>query len=381
MNRNVESEADLSRNLADALIGNDPLRLEPVNNTSSEKTGDSREGTLLGNLPLRELVARIARDSDLSALHELHNRRTLFSFREDYRLLLANYLNRLRESATAGGWEAHSDRAYDLTLDKFSHFPNDGTGQTDCRNYFNAALRVLEQRMPHSELRGELLLAQILQRLIYKHFQHSLRESKRNGLMTRYEWEFLSGKLMLLMPRSMTGSERRRWLEENVPDIIPSRLGERNRIQALIDDAFADSQLPLDEEVDGYLQSSSWPDSISVHGLAQTLASEKADGILELRPTIQGLGVEKLEALIHRIFDQLSEGALRDGEIAHEFGLTTATFSRFAGSQWNASDLKGVIPDLWRNLARLLASHEDFIAAATEAGIWNRVVAIQRASQ
>ena len=56
--------------------------------------------------------------------------------------------------------------------------------------------------------------------------------------------------------------------------------------------------------------------------------------------------------------------------------LSKATLSRFAGTKWSAQTDSGrasFVPDLWRNTARTLAGHPDFVVAAKEAGVWQQV--------
>ena len=58
--------------------------------------------------------------------------------------------------------------------------------------------------------------------------------------------------------------------------------------------------------------------------------------------------------------------------MADSFGLSAATFSRFAGSRWRKAS-QGQVPDLWMNTAEMLASHAVFTEAAEEAGVLGQV--------
>ncbi len=75
----------------------------------------------------------------------------------------------------------------------------------------------------------------------------------------------------------------------------------------------------------------------------------------------------------------MSEGDYRDCVLARGFGLSKATFSRFAGSRWQIHS-DGPIPDLWANTAEVLAHHTPFIQAAKDAGVWPRVTKVLRES-
>ena len=75
--------------------------------------------------------------------------------------------------------------------------------------------------------------------------------------------------------------------------------------------------------------------------------------------------------MVQYVFNKIVEDDYHDIEVAKIFGLSKATFSRFAGSRWNVS--KQHIPDLWLNTAQVLSIHPDFKEAALEAGVWKQV--------
>jgi hypothetical protein len=324
---------------------------------------------------LERLLGQIVSAVDAEALCEFHDHRTIFSFGDSSELLFAEYLSRLKEGVSAQSWGRHAQAAYDLTVDKFSHLPEGGG--IDCRNYFRGTLKTLASVPMEGELQRELALAEILQRLVYRHFELSLKECCRSESMTRYEWWFPAGTLSLLMPRTVSGSERSRWLQEHVPDVDPRRANERERVQAMIDEAFGSSDPVSFDDAMAATELTCLPwemvESISCDGLAKTIAAEKAACLLEQRPAIQALGATRLHEMVLRIFDALADGDFRDGEIAQAFGLSKATFSRFAGSQWN---VEGGVPDLWKNTAKVLAAHDELIEVAHDAGVWSRVVTV-----
>ena len=79
----------------------------------------------------------------------------------------------------------------------------------------------------------------------------------------------------------------------------------------------------------------------------------------------------RLKKMILQIFNELPNDEYEDTKIASAFGLSKATFSRFAGSKWNENDSQ--IPDLWLNTAQILSKHEIFMELAEKAGIWEKV--------
>ena len=72
-----------------------------------------------------------------------------------------------------------------------------------------------------------------------------------------------------------------------------------------------------------------------------------------------------------QLFTGLENEEFRDVEIANEYGLTKATFSRFAGSKWKHAN--SPIPDLWRNTAHVLSCFLVFRETAKSAGVWDQV--------
>ncbi len=76
------------------------------------------------------------------------------------------------------------------------------------------------------------------------------------------------------------------------------------------------------------------------------------------------------------IFAALDSGEYDSGKIAGSYGLSKATYSRFAGThRANLSDETDShgMADLWENLAGVLASHAKFAEAARSAGVWDQV--------
>jgi hypothetical protein len=123
-------------------------------------------------------------------------------------------------------------------------------------------------------------------------------------------------------------------------------------------------------------------EQVTVDGLAKTVADEKAENIKHQRQTIQKLGKKKLKKLIHTIFNAMACGEYVEYRIAASYGLSPATFSRFAGAHWNKNDDDiSSVPALWSNVAHTLAGHLKFVTEAKKAGVLKRVNAILEAEQ
>jgi hypothetical protein len=317
------------------------------------------------SLPLSDLLERVVDHTDAAALDEFHEHRTPFCHFDEPRLRFVEFLRRLCDCASGHSLAEYRFEAYDLTMTKFSRL---GEGGVDCRNYFRPVMRA---RVEASSLvEREVCKGRVLQSMVLRHFYLSMAEARRNGGQTRYLWSLESGGLTLLMPRALVGRQRRRWLEANVPFPDPQREGEQDRVQAIVDQTLGQATVPYDENCHGLSKStdSDLLESISNTGLVETIAQEKADLILEQRSSIQALGPKRLRELVLAAFDTV-EGQERSGsDVAAEFGLSAATYSRFAGSNWDRS-----VPDLWRNTAQVLCRYPALIEAIKELGLWKRV--------
>ncbi len=317
------------------------------------------------------LIKSIVSHSDHEALKEFHDFRTVFSTTEKPRLLFANYLSHLRDRALKTSWGIHCDGAYNLTVDKFSRIPKEEESGVDCRKYFLGVITTFEQSRTGQSLSDEFSLARILQRFVYRHFQLSLKECYRNGDMTRYAWRVKDGTIKIKMPRTIPGPARSRWLASHITDPAPNRPGEQHRVQTIIDDHFY-STSQASESVEKVSEQfwaptdlpSTCLESLTTHGLASTIADEKADRIMDQRPAIQLLGQDGIKELIHHIFRALADGDYRDSQIAKKFNLSKSTFSRFAGSNW-----KGCVPDLFVNTAQLLMNDPAYREVVTAIGL------------
>jgi hypothetical protein len=191
----------------------------------------------------------------------------------------------------------------------------------------------------------------------------------------------------------MTARECRSWLKANAPDAGPIRPFERYRIQSLIDELLVrrligsfdqfgyrpeDITTPRPVPTDPAL-----PDGAEI-SLRDAVAEEKAANVDKQRPAIRALGAMTVARLVRRIFDDLGDGGIEDSRLAAEFGLSKASFSRFAGSRWPSRMDEGAetaIPDLWRNTAWVLSGIPTFVAAGRTTGLRDRLQQVLHLTQ
>jgi hypothetical protein len=353
-------------------------------------------------LSLVELAEAICREDDSEALRELHQSRTPFRNAEGT-MRLVEYIDQLRlaelkKKNTSKGYDEIVNRAYDMTIDKFGNLPSaeEDTIEDeeakhigpDCRYYYRALLEAVqkEQERQHvtSAIEAEVVAANTLQKLVKRHFELSLKECQRRcyKTRTRYAWEVSGGTVTVWMPREMPGRDKRAWLEEHVEDPDPNRPGEKDRIQAIVDEHLPAKQLlPISSHLNplcGAKEPEASDPSAGVErsgpvDLAVTVAEEKATKIEDQRRAIRHLGAETLKKLVIRIFDDLAHDDYNLTRVAEYFGLSKSTLSRFAGARWTVANQRSPgreMPDLWENTARVLASYPVFREVARESGVW-----------
>lgn len=367
------------------------------------KDPDHIDKSLYRSLSLIELVERIVESGDRQALAEFHNKRTVFRFINGPPLRFIDYLSKLRESAIKIRWQSSSsfeiaDKAFDLTLDKFNNLPRETKSNaseeekisqtvkqegSNCRLYFKAVLDRANQsfktKPPIAELELEARASKILQGFVRRHFHLSWLEAERNSnpFWSRYYWDVKNHKICVWLPVSLKGRKRRQWLAQNIKNIDLSRPQERQRIQAIINRKLVRQRfVPYNEAIEiGHDELSpiqvDW-EKTSGMSFAQIVAEEKALNIQQQRPSIRALGKTQLRKMILQIFEDIIYDDYKGNKIAEDFGLTKATFSRFAGSRWQQS--KSGVPDLWRNTAQVLKDHPIFRQVVQEMGFWDQVV-------
>jgi hypothetical protein len=353
-------------------------------------------------MPLLDLSMRIVEYADTQALKELHDNRPLFRYKDDDMLLMANYLTKLKHRNIARQWCGGDfmvlEKAYDHALAKFLNIPAESgnesdsaeTGGPDCRYYYEAfynyAKNRLEAELPTNVIEEELMVAKMLQRMVMRHFYLSCLECKRQGqdLIRRYGWKINGYVLCIWLPTEMPGRRCQTWLRDNIPDVEPTRPGERDRVQAIVNQLLRKPRIVPLYEMNGKIKNfpakpnhlhSIIEEEISTKGLARVVANEKADNIERQRPAIRHLGVQRLKDMILGVFEGLACGGYEAVSFVGKFGLSKATFSRFAGCKWanNDNGTANFVPDLWRNTAHILASNSCFVQMAQESGVWKRV--------
>jgi hypothetical protein len=208
---------------------------------------------------------------------------------------------------------------------------------------------------------------------VVRHFKHAYLEAERskNPLWSRYSWKIEGQRIYVFLPVSIKGQDRRKWLEEHIKAAISDNLLERHEIQNIINKKLGQIALvPILDELKEHTQEvQPIEDSDNKEfglSLGKVVAEEKVQNAQMLRRSIKQLGREKIRLLIMRIFGEIGSGNYADKEIAEEFGLSKATFSRFAGSRWFQNE--STIPDLWLNTAKILSKHKVFREVIEEAG-------------
>lgn len=349
-----------------------------------------------------DLIELIVSKSDRDALNELLANRRLFPFNKRH-LLLSEFLWLLKE----GLYKKHSsksdvddlvDFAYDLTLKKYSNLPSLNIidknrdpyqkmelRQVDCRYYYGAVVSILNKwkaKTPdYSTLDEEQEISHILLNRVKAHFYKSEQEymRQRRPFSICYNWKRCGKYYKLWYPVGLGIKAFKAWIEREVPDEVEDIQAERTRLQLRIDaQFFSKREYPIGDHniVSPNPGCTKESGSDKVSELASSVALEKIEHFDKLRPAIRKLGKPSLKQLIIRIFKDLSDEVYEDQRIAGDFGLSKATFSRFAGSQWkdkSKNSKESSIPDLWHNTARVLGSNQTWLEIAEEAGVMRSV--------
>jgi AraC-like DNA-binding protein len=283
------------------------------------------------------------------------------------------------------------EKAADLTVDKFHHWPRDESDNgPDCRYYFRAYQRYLQRRFdatgPGSALQREQVSEHLLQQLVARHFNLSVREVRRQGQprMRAFTWRLATGALAVQVPARLNDEQADRWLSDRFgEEVDPSQPGEAARLQRRIDAELRPARTSSVDPVSAADAASVDPQTLpfdieaqlNAGGLGATVAKEKAHQISRQRPAIRDLGRSNLEQLVRQIFQQLADENYRPAELASHYGLSKATLSRFAGMRW-LNQANPQVPELWRNTARILAHDARFREATEAVGLWDRVASV-----
>jgi hypothetical protein len=379
------------------MVSNQPADIEK-RRRANLKILQSERWKALTKEPTVELVRLIIEDSDRLALRVLLDTRRLFRLKDEPPLLLPEFLMKLRDRLAppvnpAIYRDEFADCVYDLTLAKFSNFPDSSSSDdyslkatgVDCRKCYRAFLQSMQsktaQKKIESQSQEESLAGRTLQNQVYRNLYWSKLECERDiSPSKRYTWKVNDHKFTLWYPSYVAVKKFKAWLEENVRDVNPKAPDEQRRIQSLIDKTFGRGyHVSLDEPgVERNLSVKEESSSIEfyeglafVGSLAETVAQEKVKNIHELRPAIRKLGEEKIECLILHIFSDLTDSEYDAGHIAKKYGISKATFSRFSGSKWSEKIGDVVvlnIPDLWKNTAEILAGNPVFMETVLTSG-------------
>jgi len=338
--------------------------------------------------------------------------RRLFYLLHEPPLLFPEFLMKLRDrTASLGAYNTHgcglAECAYDLTLAKYSNFPEPIKKSSklhkrslkgmriDCRKYYRAFLQTFRRERKRLRIRShsqeEFLAGIILQRLVLQNFFWSRKECERGTpLSIRYAWEVDGRKIYLYYPSHMTAKEFKAWLKENVKDANPRAPGEKKRIQSLIDEQLGrDHHVSLDGTgIVRTLKAKEEPCTTDTQegymfgrNLAEAVAQEKVENIKKLRPGIRELGQDSVRKLVMQIFSALEHGDYELTKMAEQYGISKATLSRFAGSSW-FEKMDGVqtvtVPDLWKNTAGVLAENPIFLDTVLTSGFGDKLKEVLR---
>lgn len=343
--------------------------------------------TCYSDIDLVGLIRLVVEESDRKALREIHDNRRIIPLHENHYLLIVEYLDFLKgRAARQENYNIKSTKiseaAYDITLDKLSNLPlNDTNNGPDCRKYFRALLSKIEELIHNNKittrLRIEAKCCMLTKGLIRRHFSLSCLEALRNAdaFWSRYNWHVGNYNFDLRMPSSMTGGQRRIWLEENVPGTILDDPMAKEKIQELIEMELVKERFTSIDSLEYQNSLISQDNFFPVDqdwglNLAEAVAREKVQNIEKQRPAIRKLGPKSLAELVRQVFLDLDAEDYEQKKVAAKFGLSPATLSRFAGTDWRQKDTKDQqIPDLWRNTAQVVSQIPVFREVAEEAGM------------
>lgn len=339
-----------------------------------------------------ELVERVAEHGDESALRELVQNRRAFVWEGKKRLNLAEYVRALCETLGGRFPAGVLDYTYETTIDRFHNLPRNEShdfpgSRIDCRKYYRALLAQFHEGPSGAQTSLELDVEHELffQQFVVRHFYFSLKEAKRrcNTRVHRYAWNVDGQKIVLIMPRSMAGEEKRNWLSDNVDTDVLTAPEAQRLVQAIVDEKLLRALTSgaghrAIDELESGPDTSRWSfdHEVSSKGLATAMADEKTSIIDQLRPSIRRLGRDRLRGLILDVFQGLEQGGYDEGRLAAQYGLSKSSFSRFCGGRWEKPSNGACgpnIPDLWVNFAGLLSASTRFREAAEAAGVWGTV--------
>ncbi len=339
-------------------------------------------GIKYSSLSTFELIERVSVLEDHNALNYFLSFRKLFTI-SGKRVLLPEYLLKLKEGKfypylIISNNETKLDEKLDLisdrTLQKFSVLKkySEKIEGPYCNNQYNELYKLLtdyyKSEKTISQLDLELKAESCLKGMVIRHLKFSWLEAcrKTNRLYQRYRWLLTGGAIELMKPIGIKGREFTKWLENNIENPDPSNKGEKYRIQNAVDNWFGHSSeidyesiaYSQHDKFDQYFYSERYPEDF-----VTLVANEKSENINKLKPSIRLLGLNKLKKFIKEILDNIMYNENKDISIAKEYGLSKATYSRFAGKNWKNNN-NGEVPDLWKNIAHIITSDPTFTEMA-----------------
>ncbi len=339
-----------------------------------------------------ELIEKIAAQSDLHSLNCFLSERKLLQLNRK-RYLLPEYLQLLRNRKyypfitippNEKKLEEKIDLVYERTLFKFSILSTHA-GEISgpfCDNQYRSLHKqvtmFIEANPNTAQIDLELEIESLIKKMVIRHLKYSWLEACRNInlLYQRYRWQLSSGTIELMKPISIKGRKFTKWLEEHIENPNPNDVREKQRIQKEINNWFGHSaEMSLDEEngLRNTLHSNYDPMKLIEEEYLgdkffEKIAKEKSTNCHLLRSTIRNLGEVKIYQLVHKILSSFEYDEFNDTEIANEFGLSKATYSRFAGRDWKKGGIYEV-PDLWRNIAHVVTHDPIFLEVAIDLGV------------
>ncbi|MBI1931198.1 MAG: hypothetical protein HYS24_01510 [Ignavibacteriales bacterium] len=334
-----------------------------------------------------ELIKNIVFENNETALNYFLSNRKVIAY-SNKRILLPEFLKKLRDNnfyaiITISRNEQHLEEKLDLTynrtLQKFSVLQKNQEKIEGpyCNNQYqellNQILEYQKQKKEATQIDVELKIEELLKRMIIRHIKYSWLEVCRmsNRLYQRYRWELPTGTIELKKPQGIDGRDFTEWLNKNIKDPNPLQKNEKYRVQKEIDDWFghyievdySDVENYHNKDENIYSESEKYPENFT-----ELIADEKSKTADQQRPAIRNLGKEKIKDLVVRILEDILYEKKRDIKIAQEFGITKATYSRFAGSDWKKNE-GGEVPDLWKNIAKIIMQNPILTELTASLGI------------
>jgi len=334
-----------------------------------------------------ELIKRISINKENSALNNFLSSRKLL-FINSKRLLLPDYLQKLKEKRfypfitipnDETKLEEKLNLTYDRTLQKFTvlKINKDKLEGPFCDKQYETLYKQITNNKDlsytQSQLEQELEIESLFKKMVIRHLKFSWLEVCRqtNRLYQRYRWEVDGGTIELKKPLRIDGREFTKWLSTHIDNPKSCAKDEKHRIQKEVDDWFGKS-IEIDYSKIKNIQSGNLDPITETERYSEDfttlIADEKSRNLIKLRPAIRDLGADNVKELVKKIVDDHIYEKNNDVSNVREFGISKATYSRFAGRNWE-QDNNGKVPDLWKNIAEVVANDPVFYEIAISIGI------------